>query len=195
MLATTVAISSAVDVELHAEAAADIGRDHADLVLGDVQVPAEDVLHLERRLVGVDDGERAVARIEVGDQAARLQRHRHLALEAKLLLDDDIGFGKGFGRLTLLEGKIERDIVAELGMDDRRAGRDGLHLIADRGQRLPFDRDELGRVLGLGAALGDHDRDRLALPDRALGGQQTTAAPNGAPAGAAPRRRTARIAD
>ena len=60
-------------------------------------------------------------------------------------------------------------------------GRDGLQLVADRGQRLPFDLDKLGGILGLGAALGDDHRDRLALPDRAVGREQATAAPNGVP--------------
>ena len=158
----------AVDVELHAEAAADVRRDDADQMLGDAQVLAEDMLHLERRLMRVRDGERAVARIEIGDQAARFQGHRHLPLEAKLLLDDEIGFGERLGRLALLDGEVEGDIVAERSVDDRRAGRDGLELVADRRQRLPFDGDKLGGILGLRAAVGRNQRDGLALPDRAV---------------------------
>ena len=68
--------------------------------------------------------------------------------------------------------EIERDVVGELGVDDGRARRDGLDLIADHRQRLPFDGDQLGRVFGLGPAVGDNDRDRLALPDGAVRRQQ-----------------------
>ncbi len=56
----------AVDVELHAEAAADVRRGDAHEMLGTAQVLAEDVLHLERRLVRVRHMERAVARVEIG---------------------------------------------------------------------------------------------------------------------------------
>ena len=129
----------AVDVELHAEAAADVRRDDANEMFGNAQMLAEDLLHLERRLVRMRDGERAVARIEIGDQSPRFKRHRHLPLEAQLLLDDEIGVGERLGRLALFDGEIEGDVVAERSMDDRRAGRDGLHLVADRRQRLPFD--------------------------------------------------------
>ena len=153
-------------------ATADVGRGHADLMLGNFQVAAENLLHLERRLVRMHDGERAIARIEVGDEPARFERHGHLALEAQLFLDHDVSVGESLCRLALLERKIECDVVAELGMDDRRARRDGLQLIADRGQGLPFGGDELCRILGLGAALGHHDGDRLALPDCALGGHE-----------------------
>ena len=120
----------------------------------------------------VDNGERAIARIEIGDEPARLECHRHLSFKAQLLLDDDVGVGEGLVRLALLQRKIEGDVVAKLGMDDRRARCDRLQLIADRGQGLPFDRDKLGRVLGFGAALGHHDGHRLALPDRPFRRQQ-----------------------
>ena len=68
--------------------------------------------------------------------------------------------------------EIERDVVGELGMDDGRARRDGLELIAYHRQRLPIDGHQLGRVLRLGPAVGDDHRDGLALPDGAVRGQQ-----------------------
>ncbi len=154
-----------VEVELHAEAAADIGRDHPHLVFGDLQVAAEHVLHLERGLVGVDDGERAVAGIEIRDQAARFQRHRHLPFEAQLRLEDEIGLGKCLGGLAAFQREIEGDVVAELRVDDGGARRERRNLVGDDGQRLPFDGHELGRILRFGAAVGD-DRDRPADPAR-----------------------------
>ena len=133
---------------------------------------AEHILHLEWRLVRMNDRERAFARIEVGDQAARLQRHRHLALESELLLDHEVGLGERLGGLALLDREIESDVVGELGMDGGRARSDGLELIAYHRQRLPIDGHQFGRVLRLCPAVGDDHRDGLALPDGAVRGQQ-----------------------
>jgi hypothetical protein len=127
----------------------------------------EDILHLKRRLVAVRDRQRPLARIEVGDQPARFKRDRGLPLELELLLDHKIGFGEGLRGIALLDREIERDVVAELVVDrDARAER--LLQIADRRQRLPIDRDELGRIFSLGAGRGDDRDHRLALPDRFL---------------------------
>ena len=71
------------------------------LCSGMSQMPAVHILHLEWRLMRVDDVQRALARIEVRDQAARFERHRHLALEPQHLFDDDIGLRPGLFRLAL----------------------------------------------------------------------------------------------
>ena len=115
-------------------------------------MPAENLLHLERRLVRMNDGERFIARIEVCDEPARFERHRHFAPEAQLFLDDDVGFGKGPCWLALFKRKIECDVVSKLGMDDWRAWSSALQRIADREQRLPFGVNKLCRILGLGTA-------------------------------------------
>ena len=161
-----------IEVELHPEATADIRRDHPHLVLGYLEMAAEYVLHLEWRLVRMDDRERPVAAIEVGNEASRLQRQRQLPLEPQLFLDDQIGLGEGLGGLALLHREIERQVVAQLGVD-RGCGRiERLLLVGDRNQLVPFDGDQLRRVLGLRPALGNDGYDRLALPDRFLLGQQ-----------------------
>ena len=41
---------------------------------------AENLLHLERRLMRVDNGERLFGRIVIGDQTACFERHGHLPL-------------------------------------------------------------------------------------------------------------------
>ncbi len=79
-------------------------------------------------------------------------------------------------------------------VDHRRAGRDGLELVADGRQGLPFDGDKLGGILGLRAAVRRNQRDGLALPDRDVGGEQRLRRLNDGRAGAAPRRQTARSA-
>ena len=53
-------------------------------------------------------------------------------------------------------------------MDDGRRGVERGLGVGDGRQHLPVDLDELRRILGLGAALGDHRDHRLALPGRRL---------------------------
>ena len=132
----------------------------------------EDPLHHVRRLGRVVDGQVAGGRVEIRDQAARLQRHPGMAAEMVGLLDH--GVGLGVGRIDIAGGvlALPGEVVAELGMDDRRVRIErGLH-VGRRGQRLPFDLDQLGRVLGLLAALGDDGHHRLALPARHLHGER-----------------------
>ena len=52
----------------NAKAAANIGRDDAHILLRNSEMLGEGLLHLKWRLVGVDDGQRAVTRVEVGNQ-------------------------------------------------------------------------------------------------------------------------------
>ena len=162
-----------VDVDLQPEPAADVWRGHSDLMGRDAKMPTEYLLHLKRRLMGVDDGQRVVARVEVRDQAAGFERHRHLALETKLLFNHEIRRRERFVWLASLHRKVERDVVAELWVDDGRSRRGRLDLIRHRGQRTPGDVDELAGVFGLCPALRNHDRDRLSLPKRALRRQQS----------------------
>ncbi len=53
---------------------------------------------------------------------ARLQRHRHLALESFSSIYE-VGLGERLGGFAFLDREIERDVVGELGMDDGRAAR------------------------------------------------------------------------
>ena len=62
------------------------------------------------------------------------------------------------------EHALEGEIVAELGMDHRRAGIERGLGIGDRGQLLVADLDQLAGVLGLRARARHHGADRLALP-------------------------------
>ena len=78
-----------VDRHLVAEAAADVGRDHLDLVL---RQPGHDRVQRAvrvRRLRRAPEPQLAGDRVVVGDRAARLQRRRMHALERDLLGDDD----------------------------------------------------------------------------------------------------------
>ena len=54
------------------------------------------------------------------------------------------------------------DVVVELAAHRGRIGRAGLAAVGHRVQHVVVDGDQRGRVLGEVAAVGDHDRDRLA---------------------------------
>ena len=121
----------------------------------------------------VNNSERLIAGIVICDETARLERHGHLPLEPQFFLDDDVGFRESLRRIAVLESEIECKVVAKFGMDERRAWRGSLQLIADRRQSLPFANDKFGRIFGFGAAFGYHHRDRLSLPKCALRDHKT----------------------
>ena len=158
----------AVDVELDAEPAADVGRDDPDQMLRNAEMARQRVLLVPRRLVAAVHGERALARVVVGDDGAHFERDAAVAGEGEAALDDMRGpVERGFG-IPRAERRRKAEIAAELRMDQR--GAVVQRPVAHRrgGQRLPRDRDLAGGVLGLGAARGDDGGDRLALPDDAV---------------------------
>ena len=157
-----------IGVHLDAERAADVLGDDADLLFFQPEMLGEQVLHHVRRLRAVIDGEALLARIPVGHHRARLVAHAGVAAEAERRLDHFVGFGKALVRLARLVLALEGEVVAELGMDHRRAGVQCGLRIRDGGQLLVLDRDQLARILGLRARLCHHGTHRLALPAGAL---------------------------
>ena len=161
-----------IGVDLDPERAADILRHHPHAVLLEPEMEREDALHHVRRLGRVVDRQVAGRRVEIGDQPARLQRHPGMAAEVEGLLDHRVGVG--VGRVDVARGvlPLPGEVVAELGVDDRRRGIErGLH-VGRGGELLPFDPDQLGGVLGLLAPFGDDGDHRLALPARDLDGER-----------------------
>ena len=162
-----------VDEDLGAEAAADVGRDHPELVLGrhaderrdhearDVRVLARGV---EREGVG--------GAIVLADRGARLDRVRHQAVVDQLDRGDVGGAGdrlvdrRRIAELPLVD-RVPRDLVVDLrlaliaGVRGRHAGR----------QDLVVDLDQLGGILGLVVARGDHAGDVVADVARLALGQ------------------------
>ena len=136
---------------LHAEAAADVGRDHAQLGLRDLQhiggkLRAVAVRVLRRRIerVGVVGG------VVVADRGARLDRvgAQPIAFEPQRDRVARLGEG-GVGRVLVAEGEREGDVAGVVVPDPRRAR---FHRVLDRGhrrQRLVVDLDQLGGVLRL----------------------------------------------
>ncbi len=130
-----------VDVELRAEAAAHVRRDHAHLRLRDAadrgHERAHEVRHLgrgvERQLVARGD--------PVGDDGARLDRDRRQALVVDRQRD--------------LDGRGVEDGVEALGLVLDRAA------VVARGLVVDLRRARLAGVLGV-----DHDRQRVVVDER-----------------------------
>ncbi|MGY3471566.1 hypothetical protein ACVW0I_008437 [Bradyrhizobium sp. LM6.11] len=153
-----------IDEDLRAEAAADVGRDHAQLVLrGDVverrQHEAGDVRVLRRRV----EREMLLRRIVIGNGCARLHRVRRKAVVGDVELHHVGGLGERGVRGALVADHPVIDLVAGgFGMQLRRAGLDRCVDVGDRGQLFVVHDHGFGRVAREVFALGDHDCDGLA---------------------------------
>ena len=78
---------------LGAEAAADVGREHADLLGGHADDARDGVPDRVRVLRGRPEDEPAGVRIAIGQRAARLDEHRGEARVAEVLAHDHVGGG------------------------------------------------------------------------------------------------------
>ena len=161
-----------VDV-LHAERAADIGGQDANLVVRHV----EDLR--QRHLVAGDALGRnlqrvALARLVVGRQRhARLHRHHGDAG-----IDDvELGDMRGAGECGLDLGGVaivivERDVVGDVIVELRRAGLGGFGGVGHGGQRLDIEFDGFGGVARLRQRLGDHEGYGIADEAHLVGHQR-----------------------
>ncbi len=129
-----------------------------------------------RRLVAVVDVELPGLRVEVGDDAARLERRRVAARVDDVARDDRVGLGEcAVGRL-LVTGlpRGAREVVALSGLvvaDQRRVGVERLAGVHDRRQRLVLDVDQLQGVVGRVLVGRDDERDLLALEAHLVAGE------------------------
>ena len=160
-----------VDVDLDAERAADVGRDHPHAVLGQAEEIGQHRPHHVRHLRRDPHGERARRRIEIGDEAARL--HRHAGVTAHPERAPVRAMGTRAGRVDVAGGELGRvdQVVGELVVDERRVGRQRSVGAQHGGQRIVASDDALGSILGLGPRLGGDHRDGLAHVAHAIGGQ------------------------
>ena len=165
-----------VDRHLVAEAAADVRAADADHVLGEPRDVRVDRAVRVRRLVAVPDVELAGLRVEVGDDAARLERRRVAARVDDVARDDGVGLGeRAVGRRLVagLPGRA-REVVALAGLvvaDQRRVGVERLARVDDRRQRVVLDVDQRERVVGRVLVGRDHERDLLALEADLVAGE------------------------
>nr|WP_245448120.1 hypothetical protein [Bradyrhizobium nitroreducens] len=157
-----------IDMQLHPEGAADIGGDDADTRFRDVVVPRIEILELIRRLRTMMHGKHAGRRIVIGDDRTRLQRHRGVAAEAKLLLHHMGRMRKGLVDGAAVKLAAEAGVIGAVGIDQRRAGLSRAIDIDDRRKISVIDLDQLQCILGDRPALGDDCHHRLPGPDHAI---------------------------
>ena len=165
-----------LDVELGAEAAAEIRHFHAHPVLRPAEQARDLDAHEGRGLRRGVDGEPAVVGIRNRDE--RLERQVQHLLGAEHVLEHMIGFGEGLVDIAAPQLVIERDIgvaggpcrclrsgnvPAGLSTSCTIAGRGHrLDLVEDRRQFLVIGDDQLCRRLGDMRVCGQHHGDRLA---------------------------------
>ena len=126
-----------VDLQLGAEAAADLGGDHADPVLADAEhdreEQAQEVRHLgrapDRQLVGA----------VVGQHAARLDRRAGDAMVDDATLDDDVGLGEAGLEVAAAQRPLAHLVGPELLVDERRSVLERRLGIGDHRQRVVLD--------------------------------------------------------
>ena len=128
----------------------------------------EDVLRHVRRLRALINGQPLLAGVPVGDDGARLVGDASMAAKHESRLGDRIGFGKAFVRIAGDQRPLESQIVAELGMNDRRRLVERGFRVGNGGKRLIVDVNERARILRFGAGAGDDGAHRLALPAGAV---------------------------
>ena len=149
------------DAVLAAEAAADVGGDDTDLVLGQAQRLRHADPHHVSALGGEIDDELVVAVIPVGQDAAALERHGGMPVHAKLPAQADRRAGERSG---LAFGHDAGDVgVVRPGLEHPRAA--GLHrrYAIDHGGKLGhLDLHLVGEVLGLRPRQRNAHGDRLA---------------------------------
>ena len=163
-----------IGAALEAEAAADVRRDDADLVLRHVEDVADLHAHAMRVLRSGIQRVLVGRGLVVADRDARLHRDRRYPVVLHAQLDDVLGLGEGgVGRLGAAEHQAERGIahlvvVVDLG----RALFRGI-LDVDHGfERLVFDRDQFGAVARLRFRFRDDERDAVADAAHFVGDQQ-----------------------
>ena len=147
--------------DLHAEAAADVGRDDVDPVDVEVEQAAEAGADAGRRLRRIVHQQAALL-VEPRDHPAALQRRGGAALDLQPPLEDVRGGGEAGVDVAVLLGDLRDDVVGAVAVDERGVRRVGGLDVGDHRQRVVRDDDRSRGVLGDVAITGDDHRDRLA---------------------------------
>ena len=166
-----------IDEDLRAEAAADVGRDDAQLVLRrDADEGRQDQARDVRILGRVVEREVPLGRVVGADRRTRLDGEGNEPVVGDVEVRHVGRLGKGrLGLGLVAEGPLEDRVAGSLGMNlrSRRALR--LGRVDDGRQHVVVDDDALGAVAGLVGCLGDDDGDDIAdiaghvLGDRRVG--------------------------
>ena len=164
-----------VDRDLVAEAAADVGRDDPDLVLGQPRHQGVDGPVRVRSLAGGPQRELASDPLVVRDAAAGLHRRRVHARVDDVLGHHHVGVREDRLGGVLVAGLPVEAVVVLLAVqvvaDHRGVRRQRAADVDDRRQDVVLDVDELEGVPCGVPVLGHHERDLLALEAHLVGGQ------------------------
>ena len=160
-----------VVLALEAEAAADVGGDDPDLVLGEAERAGDHAAVVVGHLRRERHREAAPAGPVLGEDAPGFERVRGEALVHERQLDDVVGVVEGRGGLGLVADRPhQRDVVLDVGVEPWRPGTGGADGIGHGLEPVVTDLDQLGRLVGGVGVLGDDDREGLAgVADRPLG--------------------------
>jgi hypothetical protein len=158
-----------VDHGLDPEPAAHVGGDHADGLGGQPgpggQRPAQPV----GRLGGGPHGQPVPVRY--GQGAARLDRGAGLPAHLEGAPHHDGGPPEGGVHVALGHGEVRGQVVAPVRVQQWRPRGQGGVDVADHGERVQVQLDQLGPVHGQVGVLGHHGRDRLPGVAHPLVGQ------------------------
>ena len=149
-----------VDLQLAAEPAADLRRDHAHLVLSEAKIQRNDELHEMRDLRGRP--ERELSGLELRRDRTRFHRVRDETLVDDPLIDLDLGILEGLVDVATFDRIREYEVRPELLVKDRRACFEGLGRIDHDRKRLVVDRDQVRRAFRGIARVRDDGRDGVA---------------------------------
>ncbi len=167
-----------VKVDLAAEAATDVARDHANLVLWDARDDRKDEARDVRILRRVPDRQLVGAWVPLRDGAARLHGVGDQPLLDEALLDDDLGIGEGSIDVAVVELPMIIEIAWHVVMQLRSTRLGCLHFVHHHRQRLVVRLDQMHgvarqcgvvrhdgshSVAGVANAVGRHHRIRRHL--------------------------------
>ncbi len=153
-----------VGLHLHAEAAAHVGRDHAELLGRDLEhALREEAAHHRDALGGGGEGVALGGLVPLADGRARLERGGR----QPRVVQAHAGHVRGspdrrVHRGGVPVGPVEGHVVRRLGPDRVRAGGQRAVHVGGGGQRVEVEGHEGGGIDGLGLGLGDHDGDGFA---------------------------------
>ena len=162
-----------IGVALHAEAAANVLRDHPELRLGKVEhglgqygSGAVRILRARVKRVAV------IGRVVVANGSAGLERVRREAVIEEPQRDDVAGPGeRGVRRFFVAHGQREADVAGPVVPDLSRALLDGVLDPCHCRQRLVVDLDQFGGFPSLGGSGGHHECHALADVAHLIGDQ------------------------
>ena len=163
-----------VDEDLRAEAAADVGRDHAQLVLGrDGHEGRQHQARHMRILAGVVEGVAVAGGVVLADRRARLDGVGDDAVVDEVEPGDVAGRGEGgVGRRPVADLPVVAGVAGHVVVHLHRALPVGAFDVDLRRQHLVVDDHGLGAVARLLLGLGDDDGDRVTDMANPLLGQR-----------------------